>query len=81
MTLKQFIKKSLNRGAKYNKSAKTPQQQNNGDDAADETSLFSYCFLSSIIPQECGSGNDATTILIKMAMTPQTRQVGLSLLR
>jgi hypothetical protein len=32
-----------------------------GNDAAIETSLVSYCFLlSSIIPQECGSGNDAT---------------------
>jgi hypothetical protein len=31
-----------------------------GSDAATETSLVSYCFLSSIIPQECGSGNYAT---------------------
>jgi hypothetical protein len=31
-----------------------------GNDAATETSLVSYCFHSSIIPKECGSGNDAT---------------------
>ena len=40
-------------------------------DAANKTSLVSYCFLvSSIIPHKCGSGNDAT-IKIKTAMTPQ----------
>jgi hypothetical protein len=76
----QFIKKSFNHGEiqKVDKDAATTKQD--GNDAARETSLVSYC-LSSIIPQECGRGNDATTILIKTVMTPQTRQVGLSLPR
>jgi hypothetical protein len=39
-------------------------------DASNETSLVSYCFLTSKIPQECGSGNDAM-IKVKTAMTPQ----------
>jgi hypothetical protein len=30
---------------------------------------------SSIIPQKCGSGNDATIIKIKSAMMPQPRQI------
>jgi hypothetical protein len=34
---------------------------NQGDDATNETQgEVSHCFLSSIIPQECGSGNDTT---------------------
>jgi hypothetical protein len=40
-----------------------------GNDAANETSLVSCCFLGSMIPQKRASGNDATT-KIKRAMTP-----------
>jgi hypothetical protein len=41
-------------------SEKGPTEPQAGNDAATKTSLVSYCFHSSIIPQEYESGNDAT---------------------
>jgi hypothetical protein len=46
--------------AMYRKSLSYKTMVRVGNDAATETSLVSYFFLSSIIPQDCGSGNDAT---------------------
>jgi hypothetical protein len=55
--LAMWTPQELLNAEQYNLGGIAPQV---GDDASNETSLVSYCFLSSIIPQKCGSGNNAT---------------------